>query len=127
MNSILSCYRLHEWVWARWLKANAPRYLSGNLIKSKSDFVAWLEINCPYFGLLQELANGSKHCSPVHSTDKIEGYGMGPYGIGPFGTSYLLIDLGDNRSPSERYLVANEILGEIVEFWERLFSEEGIA
>jgi hypothetical protein len=68
MNCILSGYHLHEWVWAHWLKAEAPRLIRGTMIRSRSDFVEWLAENSPHFELLQELASGSKHCSPVHST-----------------------------------------------------------
>jgi hypothetical protein len=85
LNCVLSSYHLHEWVWARWLKGKAPYKIGATIIRNKGDFTAWLDSNCPHFALLQDLANGSKHCRPVHSTQKIAGFGMGPYGIGPWG------------------------------------------
>ena len=48
--------------------------------KDKREFITWLETNCPHFALVQELANSTKHCRPVHSTDHIQVYGRGPYG-----------------------------------------------
>jgi hypothetical protein len=66
-----------------------------------------------------------KYCAPVHSTEKIEGFGMGPYGIGPFGASYLLIDLGAEKAPADRWLVASDMLREIVKFWDRFFEQYG--
>jgi hypothetical protein len=123
MNCILSAYHLHEWVWAHLLKAMAPRKLGNVMVDDRSSFVAWLETTCPHFPVLKQLTNGTKHCAPVHSTRKIAGYGMGPYGIGPFGASYLLIDLGGEIAPPDRWLVASDMLREIVEFWEAFLEQ----
>ncbi len=51
---------------------------------------------------------------------------MGPYGVGPFGASYLLIDQGEDYPNEIRYLVADAVLKEIVDFWDQLFSELAI-
>jgi hypothetical protein len=126
MNCILSCYHLHEWVWARWLKQNSPTSLRGTVIRDKAGFLNWLERHCPDFCLVQDLANGVKHCAPVHPTKKIEGYGRGPYGIGPYGVAYLLIDMGEEYPPKKRYLVASTVLTEMVAFWDGFFSENGL-
>lgn len=93
---------------------------------NKREFIEWLDTNSPNFELLQKLANGTKHCTPVHSTNKVAGYGQGPYGIGPYGAPYLLIDLGDSVDNAKRYLVASTILGEIVQFWEIFFTDKEI-
>jgi hypothetical protein len=126
MNCILSTYHLHEWVWAYLLKPATPRKLGTVMIHDKSSFVAWLEAACPHFALLQQLTNGTKHCAPVHSTSKIAGYGMGPYGIGPYGAPYLLIDLGAESSGAHRWLVASDMLREIVTFWEQFFEQHDL-
>jgi hypothetical protein len=126
LNCVPSSYHLHEWVWARWLKDKAPCKLDGTIIRDKRDFVAWLEKNCPHFTVVQELANGTKHCRPVHSTKKIAGYGMGPYGIGPWGAPYLLVDLGDSLPNHERYLVASDVLRAVVAFWKKFFMENAV-
>lgn len=127
LNCVLSSYHLHEWVWARLLKPNPPIDLHGTLVRNKKDFIIWLEKNCPHFVLLQDLANGTKHCSPVRSTDRIAGYGRGPYGIGPFGAAYLLVDLGEDYPASERYLVASEVLTQVVQFWDKFFSDFSVS
>jgi hypothetical protein len=123
LNCILSCYHLHEWVWARWLKQRPDVQVElGIRQRKKDEFIAWLDSNCPHFSLLQELANGTKHCRPVHSTQHIRGFGRGPFGIGPFGAPYLLIDPGGEHPPAERYLVASSVLKEIMGFWTRFFT-----
>lgn len=126
MNCILSAYHLHEWVWAHLLKPTTPRKLGNLMVKDKSSFVAWLETACPHFTLLQELTNGTKHCAPVHSTSKIAGYGMGPYGIGPWGAYYLLIDLGENIQIPQLWVVASDMLREVVGFWDDFFAQHGV-
>jgi hypothetical protein len=121
MNCILSAYHLHEWIWARSFKDTRPLILDGVTIHEKKDFVNWLSMNCPHFDLLQEFANGTKHCAPVHSTGQIKGFGRGPFGIGPFGKAYLLIDLGHDNPSNRRYLVASTVLNQVVEYWENFF------
>lgn len=124
MNCILSAYHLHEWVWARWLKAQAPKSIRGAIIRSKDAYVTWLDANCPHFSLLQELTNGTKHCRPVAaSTAKIAGYGMGPFGVGPYGVPYLLVDKGDAVAVADRYVVVSDMLATIVSFWTAFFTE----
>lgn len=127
MNCILSAYHLHEWVWARWLKAQAPKSIRGTMITDKDSFVAWLDRNCPHFSLLQELANGTKHCMPIVSTAKIAGYGMGSYGIGPYGVPYLLVDNGEALAADDRFVVVSDMLPAVVNFWTNFFAEHGIS
>lgn len=127
MNCILSLYHLHEWVWARWLKQRHDVQAKLGVRRKKGEFNAWLDANCPHFTLLQELANGAKHCRPVHPTEHVAGYGRGPYGIGPFSAPYLLIDLGPAKPPAERYLVASTVLQAIMDFWTGFFAKHGVA
>jgi hypothetical protein len=126
MNAILSLYPLHYWVWACWLKDkhDVRRTL---VIKNDKGFKKWLDGNCPHFLLLQDLANGAKHCYRTQSsTRRVAGYGTGPYGVGPYGSSYLLIDLGNSREPTERYLVVSKVLKETLKFWNSFFALYGI-
>lgn len=125
INAVTSAYHLHEWLWAHFIKGLAPTHIDGALIRTKKDFIGWLEQNCPHFNLVQDLTNGSKHAYPVQSTGElVEGYGAGPFGIGPFGRSYLLIDMGENAS-GERYLVASDVVREAAEFMSALAQRYG--
>jgi len=126
LNCILSLYHLHEWVWASWLKQRPAALLRLGIRKDIRSFKAWLDANCPHFDLVQELANGTKHCRPAHSTKHIKGYGRGPWGVGPFGAPYLLIDLGEENAPASRYLVASTVLRAVVGFWISFFATHGI-
>ena len=125
INAVLSAYHLHEWVWRLVLKPGKPVGIRGEMLRSKAEWVAWLARNCPHFSLLQDLANGSKHCLPVDGTGKVSGYGSGPFGIGPDGMAYLLLDLGEELSPERRWLVGHRVIAEINEFWVELGKEQG--
>ena len=117
INAFLSLYHLHEWVWARRLKATAPFDLDGTIIRSKGEFVAWCDGHCPNFALIQDVANGTKHCSPRGGNcHAVSGYGSGPYGVGPYGMSYLLIDLGE-AAGEDRWKVAHVVAQETATFW----------
>lgn len=67
--------------------------------------------------LIRQIANGFKHLRAVHSTHKIEGFGMGPYGIGPFGRPYLLIDKGEELDLTARWDVASSLAQRTMEWW----------
>jgi hypothetical protein len=54
---------------------------------------------------------------------RVVSVGVGGYGIGPFGASYLLIDLGAEIAPPDRWLVASVMLREIVDFWEAFLEQ----
>ena len=123
INAVLSAYHLHEWVRGLVLKPRKPAFVRASTIRSKTEWVGWLEASCPHFLLLQELANGSKHCVPVANAEKIEGYGRGPYGIGPYGKPYLLIDMGNEVAPEKRWRVGHRVVREANEFWAELDAE----
>jgi hypothetical protein len=71
---------------------------------------------------VRSIANGFKHLRLAHTTERIAGYGRGPYGIGPFGKPYLLIDLGDHLPPAERWDVGFSLCLRVLEWWRRQLS-----
>lgn len=125
INAVLSAYHLHEWVWHLVLKPEKPVTLRGVALRTKAEWLRWLDGSCPHFRLIQELANGNKHCIPVERAGRIAGYGAGPYGVGPYGRPYLLIDLGPARALDERWLVGHRVLQETNDFWAGLGVELG--
>lgn len=72
---------------------------------------------------IREVANGFKHLKPVHSTQIIAGYGLGPFGIGPFGAAYLLIDLGADKPPSDRWDVGLNLCQRVLAWWRAELSK----
>jgi hypothetical protein len=71
--------------------------------------------------VLRSLTNGTKHLRPTNfSTQRVEGFGSGPFGIGPFGNPYLLIDYGVDKP--ERWQTADQLIDASVMFW-RIFFE----
>lgn len=122
INAVTSTFHIHEWLWAHVIKPQQPVALGSTSIKTKREFLQWLDDNCPHFKLIQDMANGSKHAYPVNGS-KVQGFGVGPYGIGPWGAPYLLIDTGEGIP--ERYLVASEVIKEAGEFMVNLSKQLG--
>lgn len=122
INACTSTFHLYEWLWAHNLKPMNPPTVRGKIFRQREDFLQWLDQNCPYFPLVQQLANGSKHATPVHSSRKVAGYGEGPYGIGPYDSTYLLVDL-EEGSGLDRYKVASVIIKEAADFMLDLAEE----
>ena len=129
MNCILSLYHLHEWLWWSWLKGRYEVLVKLGIRNSEQKkpfdgWIKWLERECPHFDLLRELSRGTKHCKRLpHTTQRVAGWGLGPYGVGPYGTPYLHIDLGEDENLTTRHLVASTVLKEILEFWWAFFTE----
>lgn len=67
--------------------------------------------------LVRQIANGFKHLRLRRDTQKIAGYGQGPFGVGPFDSPYLLIDLGDDKPTSERWVVGFELCNRVLTWW----------
>lgn len=74
---------------------------------------------------VREIANGFKHLALVHSTQIIAGYGMGPFDVGPFGHPYLLIDLGADKQPAERWDVGLSLCQRVLVWWHAELSRLG--
>ena len=114
--AILAINHLPDWIEA---KAPAPELAKAGICfdkdpRKKRDKI---EARNPDLKLVRQIANGFKHLKPVHSTHKLEGYGVGPFGIGPCGAPYLLIDLGAEKQPSERWCVGLDLCQRVLEWW----------
>ena len=123
LNCIITAFHLHEWVWGRWLKSDTDAKQKIG-IASMESFRAWLDGQWPGFIVVQELTNGAKHLKTmknVKETNRVSGFGRGPYGVGPFGSSYLLIDYGDNTA-AQRWDTAETLLDETLVFWRKFFN-----
>ena len=72
---------------------------------------------------VREIANGFKHLRLEHPTEKIAGYGQGPYGTAPYGESYLLVDLGENMPSGERWVVGSDLCKRVLDWWRAELSK----
>jgi hypothetical protein len=124
LNCIITAYHLHDRIWARWLKGDAETKQKMRF-NDKNGFAAWLDKEWPGFVIIQELTNGTKHLRPMEKTkdtQRIAGYGQGPYGVGPYGQPCLLIDYGDDAG-SGRWRTVDDLLDEALAFWPGFFQK----
>ena len=56
-------------------------------------------------------------------TARVGGFGEGPFGVGPFGQPCLLIDLGESTGILHRWQRAEELIDQVVGFWEEFFDK----
>jgi hypothetical protein len=121
LNCIITAYHLTDWVWGDLLMRD-DALLNELNVTSIDTFKAWLDREWPGFGVVQKLTNGTKHFIRKMSaeTQRIAGYGCGPFGVGPYGKPYLLIDYGADKT--ERWQTAEQLLNDAVTFWRRFFG-----
>jgi hypothetical protein len=84
MNCAITAHHVADWVWGDFVKGDAS--LKAKLgIKKKQDFMAWIDGQTVWYGLVQSISNGSKHFirENAKGTQKVQGYGMGGFGQGP--------------------------------------------
>jgi hypothetical protein len=82
INCAITGFHLAEWIWGDWLQ-NDYETLRTLGIRDKSSFIQWVHDNQPWFAVVQDITNGSKHyarnirptqTSDSYAEDYSEGY-----------------------------------------------------
>ena len=122
MNCAITAHHVHDWVWNDYLKNDVVTRKQLGIGKQKKEFVRWINGHSVWFGMVQEISNGSKHFGRQASfeTRRVAGYGMGGYGIGGFGQPYLMIDNGEEAGV-HRFMTIPMLLEVVVRFWRDFF------
>jgi hypothetical protein len=123
MNCAITAHHMADWVWGDFVKGDATLKVRLG-VKDKGDFMAWIDSQTVWYGLVQSISNGSKHFirENAKGTQKIEGFGMGGYGQGPFGMSYLAIEV----SPTEpKNMTVSMLLEVVIRFWRDFLLQHG--
>jgi hypothetical protein len=122
MNCAITAHHMHDWVWNDYLKNDEVTRTQMGIAKDKKHFVRWIGDHSIWFGMVQEISNGSKHFGRRASFDtlRVGGYGMGPYGRGPYGRPYLVIDNGEGAG-EHRFMMIPMLLEVVVRFWRDFF------
>jgi hypothetical protein len=120
MNCAITAHHMYDWIWADFLKGSDAIRTELGIGNRKSDFAAWVAERSPWFAVVQELSNGSKHFVRQYdeSIEKVAGYGMGGFGEGPFGSSYLAIDM---LTEDARFLPLSHVFEVVIRFWRDFF------
>lgn len=120
-SAILALNHLPDWLQYKLTKAERQKLglLTQSIDKPVNDF---FEAQNKDLKLVRQVANGFKHLRPVHATERVEAYGGGPYGIGPCSAPYLLIDLGSDTQPAERWCVGFDLCQRVLAWWQDTLS-----
>lgn len=118
MNCAITAHHVHDWVWNDYLKNDEETRKRMGIEKDKNDFAKWIDNHSVWFGIVQEISNGSKHFGRRASfeTRRVAGYGMGGYGVGSYGRPYLVIDHGEEAGVHQ-FMLVPDLLEVVVRFW----------
>jgi hypothetical protein len=120
LNCILTAYHLYEWVWGDWLKSD--RALKSKLnIRTKADFLKWIDSVWGFFPLIQDLANGTKHFGRPQAIATHKVVSFGPLPAGPDGKGYLALDLS-GAGEGWGLMPAAHLIEGTVRFWRDFFK-----
>lgn len=119
MNCAITAHHLADWVWGDFVKSDDQLKRTLGLRK-KEDFMAWIDSQTVWYGVVQSLSNGSKHFlrKEAENTRKIQGYGEGGWGQGPYGSSYLAIEVS---LTDPKNLPVSMLLEVVIRFWRDFF------
>lgn len=115
MNFAITAHHMADWVWGDVVKGD-PALKAKIGIKTKDDFMAWIDTQSVWYGLVQGISNGSKHFirENAKGTQKVQGFGMGGFGQGPYGQSCLAIEVS---ATDPKYLEVSMLFEVVVRFW----------
>ena len=123
MNCAITAHHMADWVWGDFVRGDAS--LKAKLgIKKKQDFMAWIDGQTVWYGLVQSISNGSKHFirENAKGTQKVQGYGMGGFGQGPYGMSYLAIEVSQTDPKNMEVSMLFEV---VIRFWRDFLLQHG--
>lgn len=120
MNTAITAHHLYDWVWAEFLEGDPVLRSKLGVGRQKKDFARWIDSQSPWFQVMQQISNGTKHFVRQYAEgfENVGGYGKGGYGLGPYGHSYLAMDTGHEDA---RYLPLSHIFEVVIRFWRDIF------
>ena len=122
INCCITAYHMHEWVWGDWLKTDYATWKNFG-IRDKETFLSWLDENEPWFQLMQDICNGSKHFDRKASqqTKVAGGFDSGRFDETAFDSQQLEIEaqVGEHKT----WILAEIVIESVVKFWRDFFQE----
>jgi hypothetical protein len=122
INCTITAYHMHEWTWGDWLKSDYPTW---KLLKIRdvNSFLTWLDQKSPWFKLMQDICNGSKHFDLKASQQtKVAGaFDRGGFETPAFETERLEIEI--QTGGHKAWIPAEAVIESVVLFWRDFFLE----
>jgi hypothetical protein len=122
INCAITAYHMHEWVWGDWLKADYATWKELG-IRDKNSFLAWIDDNEPWFELMQDICNGSKHFDRKANerTNASGGFDRDAFDQSAFDAQHLEIEVEVRGKKS--WVLAEIVIESVVKFWRDFFQE----
>lgn len=124
MNCAITAHHMYDWVWADFLRDDVELRTRLRIGSRLNEFANWCEKKSPWFTVVQQISNGTKHFIRKNTEGFVEigGFGRGGFGQGPFGKSYLALDM---HTEDARYLPLSHIFEAVIRFWRDMLIECG--
>jgi len=125
INCAITAYHMHEWVWGDWLKTDYPTWARLG-IRDKDSFLGWIDAHEPFFRIMQDITNGSKHFDHKVSqqTQVSGGFDSGAFDHAAFDTTRLEIEV-EGPGGTKNWIEAIILIESVVRFWRDFFRDCG--
>jgi hypothetical protein len=120
INCAMSAFHLAEWIWGDWLKNDYSTWQKLK-IKDKDTFLAWVDNAEPWFPVIQDIANGSKHFSNRHLTKFTNSYVE--EGYVEDGYQQRLLEIETGVGGRQEWVEAIIVIESVAMFWTDFFRE----
>jgi len=126
LNACRDGYHLADWIWHGKLEHDqaAQIAIGGCPMKDRREFKQWVASQFPQFDLIWELCNGSKHFTPTRKDTVEHSYQSGwdrqkwGEGIWDAPPGFMVVVNG-------QHLGVNDMLKNLLTFWDNLFAKQG--
>lgn len=114
INCVTSAFHIAEWIWGDWLKDD---YVTWQKLKisDRHTFLAWLDTAEPWFPVIQDIANGSKHFGNRHLTKFTNSYVK--EGYVEDGYQQRLLEIEVETAGRKPWVEAIIVVKSVVMFW----------
>jgi len=120
INCAISAYHLAEWIWGDWLQTDYDTWRKLK-IRDKASFLNWVHSAQPWFTVVQDITNGSKHFTASRRPTKASGTYVDGY-FEP-GVQQMVLEVEIDVGTEKKWIEAVIVLEDVVMFWNDFFRE----
>jgi hypothetical protein len=120
INCAISAYHLAEWIWGDWLQTDYDTWRKLK-IRDRESFFQWVHEAQPWFTVVQDITNGSKHFATNLRLTKSSGVYVEDGYVDGYQQRVLEIEI--ELGAEKKWVEAVIVLEDVVMFWRDFFRE----
>lgn len=122
INCATSLYHLAEWVWGDWLKDDHATWAKLGGVRDLKSFKAWVDKQEPWYAVVMDIANGSKHFVSEKRRTKSSGTYVEDGYVEP-GYFERCLEVEIEARGQRQWIEAIIVLEKVAMFWEEFFRK----